>query len=212
MNYCLIADGYVFRGGIKEAVWNNMLAAYNDPEQPPRILFQDDNGFNAVDLDSVTGLFTEPEDAEPEPPEAVFPASLASKYAELWRPGDAVIEDEAGKRVEALPDGLYFLSHPFTHSEQDPEYNQADANRLAGLLEDTFPGIRIFDPINSHLGYKVGAALKYPNEERAMTQCLTILSATNGVLVCEDWKQSSGCRDEVEKARVLGIPLYFAKG
>ena len=212
MNYCLIADGYVFRGGIKEAVWNNMLAAYNDPEQPPRILFQDDNGFNAVDLDSVTGLFTEPDDAEPESPEAVFAASLASKYADLARPGDVTVEDNAGKPVEALPNGLYFLSHPFTHSDHDPVYNQADANRLSGLIEDRFPGIRVFDPINSYLGFNIGAGWKYTNEERAMAQCLTILSATNGLLICEGWKQSSGCRDEVERARALGIPLYFVKG
>jgi len=207
MNYCMIIDGYVFRGAIKKDVWNMILASFNDPEQPPRILFQDENGYNSVDMDSVTALFAEPDDVEPEPEPPQEP-----KYADLWRPGDVVITDDTGKPVDELPEGFYFLSHPFTHSQHKPEWNQADSSRLAGLIEDRFPKVRLFDPINSRLGYKVGAGWHYTNEERAMTQCLTILSATNGILVCEDWKESSGCRDEVEKARVLGIPLYFVKG
>jgi len=207
MNYCLIVDGFIFRGKVKKDVWNMLLAAYHDPEQPPRVLFQDDSGYNSVDLDSVTGLFAEPDDAEPEPP-AALPTSL---FSDLPRPGDVKITDETGKRVESLNDGLYFLSHPFTHSTHTTEWNQADATRLSGLIEDAF-NVPVFDPINSHLGRKVTGAGKYPDEERAMSQCLTILSAANGILVCENWKQSSGCRDEVEKARVLGIPIYFIEG
>jgi hypothetical protein len=44
-----------------------------------------------------------------------------------------LLNNRTGKPVDELPEGFYYK----------PEWNQANSSRLAGLIEDRFPKVRI---------------------------------------------------------------------
>ena len=167
-----------------------------------RYIFNDVDGPQAVDLTRSENVLCRPEEKETH--------VLGFREAKKTVPG-AILFDDNDEPVVNLSPGLYFLSHPFTYTEKSgktPEWNQADSSRLVKLLESRFPDIRIFDPINSRLGY-LKAAPTEPNEEWALAQCAGILHYCNGVLFAPGWPDSSGCNKERREAVNSGIPRYF---
>ncbi len=167
-----------------------------------RYVFRDDDGPQAVDLARAENVLCGPVGAE----------NPVLGFREPEKPvPDKILFAYNGDPVTSLPPGLYFLSHPFTRidkNQKTPEENRADSSRLAGILENRFPNIRIFDPINSKLGYTIAAPAEQ-NENQALEQCAGILQFCNGVLFAQGWQHSAGCNMERREALLHGIPRYF---
>lgn len=93
-------------------------------------------------------------------------------------------------------DKLYYLSMPLT-TTGDIRENIAQTERIYNEIHKM--GVSLIAP----------NLLVFPvNAERAMTRCIKLLSACDGIIVCGDWKRSQGCREELRFAKVNMLPIY----
>lgn len=45
--------------------------------------------------------------------------------------------------------------------------------------------------------------------QKGLNICLRMLEQCDVLVLCGDWKKSRGCRQEFDKAKELGIPIYM---
>jgi hypothetical protein len=86
---------------------------------------------------------------------------------------------------EPSKDKLYFISHPlFTFG--DPDLNRKEARQVELKLDNM--GIYIINPLS----------IIPPNtpEPAAMGKCDRLLKACDGIILCQNWRKSNGCRHE----------------
>ena len=86
---------------------------------------------------------------------------------------------------EPSKDKLYYLAHPF-HTYGSPDLNRLLAQFMERKLTDM--GIYVINPILTIP----------PNtpEPKAMGKCDRLLMACDGIILCQNWQKSTGCRHE----------------
>jgi hypothetical protein len=102
---------------------------------------------------------------------------------------------------ELVKDKLYFISHPlFTFG--DPDKNRKDA-RLVELQLDNM-GIYTINPLS----------IIPPNtpEPKAMEKCGYLLRACDGIILCQEWRESTGCRHEKILAEKWELEIIEVEG
>jgi hypothetical protein len=89
---------------------------------------------------------------------------------------------------------LYYLSHPYT------TYGDMEQNRKNALNIENELGVSLINPICLELGN---------GKQTPMQQCLKLLSACDGIIMCDNWQNSMGCKEEWDFALANNIEVLY---
>ena len=98
---------------------------------------------------------------------------------------------------------LIYISHPFTG---DPEGNRESARKITAFLskECGFNNYIFINPLDLFLGQSMVANL----DASVLSQAVEVMLKCDGVVFCDGWRKSRGCRVEHRKAYKAGLPRW----
>lgn len=93
----------------------------------------------------------------------------------------------------------WYISHPYTGDE---EKNREEAAAIQRELQERHETALFVNPL------AVFQALEGFDYERVMACCLRLLSKCDRLIVTGRYRESEGCKREIEHARRHGIPVF----
>lgn len=97
---------------------------------------------------------------------------------------------------------LIYISHPFGGLQR----NRDNARMITSTLACEYPQQFVFiNPLD--LFRAQGMVIEEDN--LILTQALNVMERCDGVLFCDGWKNSNGCRAERQIANNLTLPCWF---
>ena len=95
---------------------------------------------------------------------------------------------------------MMYISHPFTGNEA---MNRINATRVKKTLQLTYSNICFVNPIDE---FGDNENLKYC---AALSLAMELLSRCDGVIFCQGWENSVGCRAEMAFALKPGMAIRY---
>ena len=96
---------------------------------------------------------------------------------------------------------MIYISHPYSGS---PRENKADADGIRGYLKKEHPSICFVNP----LGMFGDETTEYLV---TLSDAMELLSHCDGMVYCEGWEDSVGCRAEIAFCKQQGIKHKYIK-
>ena len=97
---------------------------------------------------------------------------------------------------------MIYVSHPYTGNE---EANVEDAMKVTNRLAQATKGSFLFVNPLAVFG-DMGETLTY---DQILDQCLELLDRCDGVIFCDGWTRSRGCKAEMDKALQANKAIWF---
>lgn len=95
-----------------------------------------------------------------------------------------------------------YISHPFTGNE---EANRESARAITAALSKQCGYSYVFvNPLDMFMGQ----ALLARDDRHILFQAVEVMKRCDGVIFCEGWRKSRGCRIEHRAAYKAGIPIW----
>ncbi|MCE5295405.1 MAG: DUF4406 domain-containing protein [Chlamydiales bacterium] len=95
---------------------------------------------------------------------------------------------------------IVYVAHPFTG---DPEDNMRKINAIMQYLTLNYPDICFISPLHN-FSYDKDA-----KEADILPRCFALLSKCDDLWVFGNWEHSSGCRQEINQAKLWGMTVLF---
>ena len=97
----------------------------------------------------------------------------------------------------------YYISHPYTGSEEE---NRKKAANVQRHLHEMYADIMCINPL------AMFAPLADLSYEEVMTYCLEVMHPADAVIMCRGYEKSRGCMREYEAAKQEGKTILFYEG
>ena len=95
---------------------------------------------------------------------------------------------------------IVYVAHPFTN---DPVGNMAKIEKIMKRLTKDYPDICFISPLHN-FSYDQDA-----KEADILPRCFALLSKCDDLWVFGNWEHSSGCRQEINQAKLWGMTVLF---
>ena len=95
---------------------------------------------------------------------------------------------------------IVYVAHPFTN---DPVGNMAKIEKIMEYLTLNYPDICFISPLHN-FSYDKDA-----KEEEILPKCMALLMMCDALWVFGNWEHSSGCRQEINQAKLWGMTVLF---
>ena len=95
---------------------------------------------------------------------------------------------------------IVYVAHPFTN---DPVGNMAKIEKIMKYLTLNYPDICFISPLHN-FSYDQDA-----KEEEILPKCMALLMMCEQLWVFGNWETSSGCKKEINQAKLWGMTVLF---
>lgn len=113
--------------------------------------------------------------------------------------------------IKLDPTKIYYLSHPCTSvgmMAENKNHEQGCADNILGAHE----GVSYRRQLWKNEIKLVRPLTLIPEcmpMNVAMTRCMLLLEACDAIIMCGDWKQSEGCKMELQAAKANGLEVLY---
>jgi hypothetical protein len=90
--------------------------------------------------------------------------------------------------------------------------NMEKVDRICLKITETYPDVLPLSPLNAFSFLALLSLADNQIDEKALEMDMKLLELVDELWVFGEWKTSEGCRQEIEKARELCIPIAYESG
>lgn len=111
--------------------------------------------------------------------------------------------------IQLKTSGFWYLASPYSHDDPDVRHMRAlEANTFSGAL--LARGVHVYSPIWAT--HRANQCHELPTDHVFwLAFNKAFIDPATGIIVCDidGWRESKGCRQEIEYARDTGKPVWL---
>lgn len=112
------------------------------------------------------------------------------------------------EKLQMHKNKIFYVSHPFTGTQDEQEWNQQEARATTAKLKQDNPNNIFINPLDA---FQYAMLVSEWNYDDILGQCLELLKKCDGIIMTGDWKKSNGCQREKKLAERLGLEIWEFK-